>query len=832
MRRRTTPPVGPPFQVTSLEPHDRWEIVTNSADLKIPGGGYVNAEDFELSALGATLSLEGVWPNASDLVYWRQETSQGRDQYVKLVFRGYLFPTGHRAALIEIVERVFAQDPSNPELVVAYLQKIIYIRVLELVKTYPANYQAFRGNGWPFSSVRIATKTSPHLDSPPCKQLPLPKGVTLPFQNWGFPQVNKKDVLWPLILTDDAGNSASLSIPLVFVEGASNLYAQPHFGETQYAWGTTKYLCDAYNGLALTDDNRVMLLGGRKVKYGPEAGGHAGATTHPTIAVILGAATTVNDPNATVDSPSPPTADTLKAIDQPAFYPTIASARIRLSAVEALTKGALDDSVDPLNLGGIGIHPYSGYVENATPTGYGSTNLGLVYAALSSPPNMMFGHTDAVGGIGTPNATLTGLAAHAGAVGGPGGLDTYAKKGSIPPAKYFGSLLSQILGALPLSKILKNFVNPEGTPLITDELNASTGTRTVTYMLQAQLMDQTVNGINFTVDPSGNGMFTMNAVTVIPTSGPSSYTVQGNVDPFTVDVSVFSVPFTSMSFTSSSGTKPNVDTQIGNITFEGPLSFLNTLEQFLNDLGGNGFTISVTPSGVMADFSISLPSIGVGVVNIQGLGMTAGLDIPFLGGPMLLDFGFASADNPFTVTVMMFGGGGYFLAGFGLHGVETLTVSIQFEGQLALDLGVASGGITLAAGFTFSYASSSAMPPGSTMLTAFVQLSGNVEVLAIINISLELEISLTYAAIGGQSYLSGTAKMIVDVPVFMFSIPVPITVHKQFAGGSGADPAIERAERPGLHGHGSPPETPRPYPAFGDVMTATTWSSYCSAFAG
>jgi len=181
---------------------------------------------------------------------------------------------------------------------------------------------------------------------------------------------------------------------------------------------------------------------------------------------------------------------------------------------------------------------------------------------------------------------------------------------------------------------------------------------------------------------------------------------------------------------------------------------------------------------------------------------------------------------------MMFGGGGYFLAGFGLQGVETLTVSIQFEGQLALDLGVASGGITLAAGFTFSYASSSAMPPGSTMLTAFVQLSGNVEVLAIINISLELEISLTYAAIGGQSYLSGTAKMIVDVPVFMFSIPVPITVHKQFAGGSGADPAIERAERPGLHGHGSPPETPRPYPAFGDVMTATTWSSYCSAFAG
>jgi len=826
----SAPALGPGFQVSSLQPVDRWNIVTNSANFNTLGAAYVDAEDFELSALGATLSLDGHWPNAEQLVAWRQETSQGRDHYVKLVYRGYMFPTGHRAVLVEIVERIFTEDPNNALLVVGYLIKIVYIRILEQEKAYPATGQAFSGNGWPFRSVRIAARTSPLLDQPPEKtfnQFPLPKGKSVPFEMWGFPQTNKQNVLWPLIVTDSAGNSASLNMPLVFVEGVNPKFGANNFADTQYDWNVTQWLCDGYNDQALTSSAfpRVMSFGGRKVRYAPEAG-PPGATTHPTIAVILGAATTTSDPNATKSSPPSADDSKLKSVDQPAFYPTIASARIRLSAVEALTRGALDDSVDPLNLGGVGIHPYPAYVENATRTGYGKTNPGVVYAALSAPPDMMFGHSDAVGGIGNPNSTLTGLSARAGAVGG--GLDAYSKNGHIDPKTYFGSLLSQILGALPLSDILGKFVNPDQTPVITEALDASTGTRTVTYTLQAQLQDNTVDGIVFTPDPEG-GNFTMNAVTVVPTSGPSTYTVQGSIDPFTIDVTVFSVPFTSMTFTSSSGTKPNVDAQIGNITFQGPLSFLNTLEQFLNDLGGDGFTITVTPSGVMANFSISLPSIGVGVVNIQGLGMTAGLDIPFLGGPMLLNFGFASAENPFTVTVMMFGGGGYFLAGFGLHGVETLTVSIQFEGQLALDIGVASGGITLAAGFTFSYASSSAMPPGSTMLTAFVQLSGGVKVLGILNISMELELSLTYAEIGGQSYLTGTATMIVDVPVFMFSIPVPLTVKKQFAGGSGAAPAIAAA---GRADGASPPETPTPYPAFGDVMTETTWSSYCSAFAG
>ena len=58
-------------------------------------------------------------------------------------------------------------------------------------------------------------------------------------------------------------------------------------------------------------------------------------------------------------------------------------------------------------------------------------------------------------------------------------------------------------------------------------------------------------------------------------------------------------------------------------------------------------------------------------------------------------------------------------------------------------------------------------------------------------------------------------------------------MKKQFAGGSRRRPADPRAPSARRSSpHTAPPETPSPYPAFGDVLNKTTWSSYCSAFAG
>ncbi len=211
------------------------------------------------------------------------------------------------------------------------------------------------------------------------------------------------------------------------------------------------------------------------------------------------------------------------------------------------------------------------------------------------------------------------------------------------------------------------------------------------------------------------------------------------MDAFTITIleeaQVIQIPFGASdgstpgaTFTASSGAKSSIQVNVGQPTFLGALDFVNTLEQFLSDIGGSGVSIDVGPTQISASLSLSLPSVGVGVFNLENLALSASVVVPFLGGATVATFGFCSQEQPFSLTVLCFGGGGYLLVGVGLHSLQSLTASFDFEGQLALDLGVASGGVSVMAGITFSYA---AGHPGST-LTGFVRITGEVEVLGIL----------------------------------------------------------------------------------------------------
>ena len=41
---------------------------------------------------------------------WRHRAAVGQDHYVRVVYKGYLFPFGHRASLIKVTERKFHRD--------------------------------------------------------------------------------------------------------------------------------------------------------------------------------------------------------------------------------------------------------------------------------------------------------------------------------------------------------------------------------------------------------------------------------------------------------------------------------------------------------------------------------------------------------------------------------------------------------------------------------------------------------------------------------------------------------------------------------------------------
>ena len=103
------PPAPDPWFM-SLDPTDRNDIVSLTT-ARGPGTGPVTANFFALTALGASINVQGHWspgPNSRiSLESWIHRTSVGRDSYVRVVNLGYLFPFGHRAVKIKVTDREF-----------------------------------------------------------------------------------------------------------------------------------------------------------------------------------------------------------------------------------------------------------------------------------------------------------------------------------------------------------------------------------------------------------------------------------------------------------------------------------------------------------------------------------------------------------------------------------------------------------------------------------------------------------------------------------------------------------------------------------------------------
>jgi hypothetical protein len=891
---------GPEFQFTSLTQTDRQQIVAVAGN-QAPGSAFVAANQFRLSALGATLDLLGTWNiraaedrlPANNLASWRQLTTEGRDQYVKVVHYGYLFPLGHTATLVQVTNRVLSPDPVSPGLYAdAYLQNKSFIRVTEPVKTYPALGQPYGLGAWPFASATILTLTSPDLDAPGTATItPLPGTPSPPSGDYPqafFPTSMAQDVLWSVHLVDNAGTLVSLQIPLVFVTATDGTTDPPHDQDAplnQFDAADMVVIANGYNPFGQMSGGPSGLVtspvAGTPILYAPEVTNNGvpkpGATTHPTLAITLGAASTTQVPTPTPDpakgsdqyiAPFTSTVSTaeLTAANQPAFYPSLLQAQIRLPAAETLSRGSFDDGTGP---GGVAIFLYGPYVMDGftTPASShaepavlpaagspidpsGSTNPGSVYAGLLNQPGLNF-PADMVGGLSNPNLGVSGLSGAAGAIGGT--LNQYASNAQALISEYFGDLTSSnFLGGLSLADILGDFLGDLQSPSITQQV-ADDGTRTVTYTLQAQLVSVPTFGF---APVSMDGSFTLTATIVVAPSGSTTYAVQGSVDAFTITIlesaQVIQIPFGASdgstpgaTFSASSSAKSNIQVNVGQPSFLGALDFVNTLEQYLSDIGGSGVSIVVAPTQITASISLSLPSVGCGVFNLENLALSASVVVPFLGGATIATFGFCSQEQPFSLTVLCFGGGGYLLVGVGLHSLQSLTASFDFEGQLALDLGVASGGVSAMAGITFSYDATK----GST-LTGFVRITGEVEVLGILSISLELQLSLSYT----PNIATGTATMTVSVSLCFFSVSVPITVQKSFAGpdlssSSMATPAVDRvaagtgpaavgalggaASNAGAHGDPAPtsPWANTSGTTFEDQMTEGNWFDYTQAFA-
>jgi len=805
----TGAPIFPDPYLTLPVTNDRYQIVRLSADQSLSkgdGSAYVPApvqvNRLMLSTLGAWLNVHGAWPSVDqsihdkncggtpfDLVDWRHIAVMGRDQYVRVVKEGYLFPFGHRALFIRITERKFNRTPRGNQMA-AYLRERMFVVVKEHEKTYPAPGQQYqKGPNIPFQTVRITTLSTPALDTPQ----PLSKDFGDPSDPHAFyPRVSDADFQFQMQGVDWEGRTCEFTAPLIFV-GAT--YAQ--------TGDYVNKLITLYGSGATNTERRNRPLSGQKVAYAKN--NQPGDTSFETNSITFVAESCdVNHP------PAPPL---------PPFYPALEKADVRVAAVEQLTGAAATTS----------IKYHSTYNQEGLDS---PVNKGQVFAQLLNSVPLTFGAAgataDKVGGLLTPSMTLSGLSRSLGPIAGDVAGDL-AKMvaGKFDPVDIFKDLLnSKLLGDISLQKVIAAVGDFSGALDKVPKFITTQGKDTVvtTFTWQPEIQDITIGGADFfKVTGDHEKALTLSAkLTKHLDSKPPSCEVSGSLKDFEIHLvpavmPLLVVAFKEISFSSVNGKKPDFNVDLGKIEFDGPLSFINELKSLIPL---NGFkdppSLDVTSEGIEMGYSLGLPPVGVGVFSLSNVSLGAKLNIYFTNKPISFEFDFCTEDSPFLLTVSLFGGGGFFGLTVTPQGIQRMSGGFDFGGAFSLNLGVASGGVHLLAGVSYTYDKTS----GSS-LTGYLKCGGSLDVLCIITVSVEFDMSLTWIEDGNR--LHGRATLTVEISIFFFSISVDLTVERDFAGGGGGVTALLDSGVPY-------PLGPMPV-GFADQMETADWQTYCEAFA-
>jgi len=769
-----------------------------------------NSKRLSLSSLGALLEVEGQWdppvPKGIGLQQWRHVATLGRDHYVRVVYRGFLCHPRHAASLVKVTERKFEFVPGTKNRI-AVLRQRFFIVVRERLKHYDGRGHRFQARNHSFTDVEILTKVTPTLLAPDDEACRLNgPGVDpgiysgIPHRACFWPMIgaphnpaNARDFLFDMVGTDRNGDRVRFSMPLLFVGVEANDHGDDdedkdkEKDEDKVSPNLMSRIRMAYNKDTF---RRSTSLGGATVCYAPPKDGAKGDPRMPTQTLTFWAA---------------PVGKGVITTDEAQFYPEVRFANAGIASIRRLLQRP-DVFVDVE------------YADAYKTDGFGAGNPGEVFLKLVNPFDLSFGanvKSDSIGGVATPSMAILGLsrimgpaAAQVPKIGQTieGQLKSIIEN-NFNPGDFFKG--AKILGGVDLAEIvlgIAGLAKPEVPKLLSRETADS---------IEASF-DWTTGLINPMGDKSG--MFIPNAggQTTLEMHGVVSARKDGSAPTFNSTATVVhfkvnlfgfvTIWFERLKFSSRTGQKPDVAVELLNgpqaVVFGGPLEFVNDIRSMIPS---NGFSdppnLTVTPSGISASYSLTLPNLAVGIFALEHISLGAGFLLPFDASPAEVRFNFAERQRPFSLTVSLLGGGGFFAIGLGSDGVREIEASLEFGAALSIDLGVASGSVEVKAGVYYHWKTK------LVELEGYVRLHGELSVLGLISASLTFYLKLGYLKDSGHSVVWGEATLEVEIEILFLSFSVSVSCRREFGGSAGDPKFIEL------------------------IPDQTTWNEYCAAFA-
>ena len=704
-----------------------------------------NARRFELSAIGVSLSVAAKWPTFG----WGQDVILGRDDKMRVIVSGVLYPFGHRAVLTIVTARQFVlpqpsptpqHPPQNgngggnghggtrptkplPQIAMAGLVTTTSLTIVEPVRTFA--HDTALGRQFPFDEVEILEGTFAVQSGAG------PLFVVFPPAPAGMP------LLFP-VRAGGRNGDVVMHVPMLFVNDAS--FDDP--GQVRDTWNTIPMLMPgadaAVPGVAIPLPGVAIPLPGVAINmFAGSARANDPRDLHEVQALVID-------------------------LDDEAGAPLISGFTAELPALRALLAKPSVSTV---------LSYTQDYIDQGD-----AADLAL---EILDPIGIDFtSRADRSGGLIAPNYAARAISRLLGPV-----------PGAVPLDQAFSD--ATLLG-LPLVHIvdLSGLAPPTVVPLPGNPPGAA-----MTWKLRLKPLGP--------FKPATGSTATLNVkIAAAPPSGPppgaagtpASQTVC-RVENFDFvlppDKPLVRLHFDALTFTQLPGRHPDLAIDHVTVAFDGALQLINDLiKQVQQFIGANGPTIRALPSGISARYALAIPSVGTAAFVLKNVAASLAIDVPFSAGTVAVSIGFASRDNPFNLSVLALGGGGYIDVAFGGTGLSRFEASMDFGATLAVDFLVVKAEVHALGGVHF-------VETDTITVDAFLRIGGSVNVLGLVSVSIEMVILLSYD--DGDNSLTGRATIVVDVNILF--------IHKSVTLDSGewvlSGPAVHHVA------HAAPPDAGR-----------------------
>jgi hypothetical protein len=463
-----------PFRMT-LDSRDRCELVHLTSNYRIPKPSNlcvleptkdqllppapVAVDRMMLTSIGGYLKSYGFWEPAKidvnhqlTVEQWRNIATLGRDHYVRVVYKGYLLPFGHRASLVKVTERKIVNKSYPKNGFVAILHQRMFIVVQHPIKDFPVLGQPFGGRQIPFRRIEALTLITPDIDAPQGQFPANPKRNQT--QSLFWPKVTGLAFPFRFRFTDMGGGVSEASLPVVFADAAVSQNSVNSSDVSPLNFGPQDAI-DLYNagtGQTAVNDDKWTTASFSDQKVAFAAPTKPGDTQYDASILAFGA----------IPPPASINVLDLYANDLPYFYPNLTYARITSSSIKRVT-GKTDATR---------VVFFPSYISNGFDP---QLNRGEVVLQVydESPLTLAFGtngNVDKAGGLASPDTKVAGFSRKSGPVGGTpppalagpvpaspaatASLTTYSS-GNFNAGDFFGGLTSaKILGGIKLSDII------------------------------------------------------------------------------------------------------------------------------------------------------------------------------------------------------------------------------------------------------------------------------------------------------------------------------------------------------------------------------------------